>query len=383
MEEDRYQSHLKFFARAKKLLGGAVCRRFDYTYDVIGAEYEPYLILANHNTDLDPGFIGIAVERHTYFVATENVMRKKLIAKFLMRYLQPIIHFKGKLGMVSTKNILKTLKEGKSVAMFAEGNRSFNGVTGYIAPATIKLAQKCGANVVTYRLEGGYFTQPRWGKGFRRGKMTGKLVHVYTPEELKAMSTEEAYEKLTSDLYEDAYATQERETVHFKGMNAEGLETTLFMCPECRIFSALHSHKDHITCSECGFDAVIDDTGYLVNDMGRYTITELDALQKESLEERASSADPSELLFTDEIDLWKIEDHQIVSKRPGKLTGFAGGFMLDDRYFRTSDIEGVALFARNTINVTMSDGQYEIHGSDSFSALKYYYLYRYLSDRTE
>ena len=240
---DDYAGYVKKFERLKKP-GNLIAKWFGYTYDTISAADEPYLILSNHNTDLDPVFVGVAVERHSYFVATENIMRKPTVAWLMKKVFDPIIHYKGKTGTVSVKNILKTLRSGCSVAMFAEGNRSFNGVTCHISPATIKLARKSGVNVVTYRIEGGYLTQPRWASSFRRGKMRGRLIHVYTPAELKAMTDEEAYTRLCSDLYEDCYATQEREHQHFRGKAlAEHLETALFMCPECKVISALHSRE--------------------------------------------------------------------------------------------------------------------------------------------
>ena len=49
-----------------------------------------------------------------------------------------------------------------------------------------KLAKSAGVRVVTYRIEGGYLTQPRWSTGTRRGKLFGRLIHVYEPAELKA-----------------------------------------------------------------------------------------------------------------------------------------------------------------------------------------------------
>ena len=325
----------------------------------------------------------MAVERHCYFVATENVLRTPLGAYFMKKVFDPIIHYKGKTGTVSVKNILKALRSGYSVAMFAEGNRSFNGVTCPIAPATIKLARKCGVNVVTYRLEGGYFTQPRWASSFRRGKITGKLINVYTPSQLKAMSDDEAYEKLCADLYEDCYATQEREHVHFKGKAlAEYLETALFMCPECRSISTLHSHGNALSCSECGFTAVYDEEGYLTSSGTRHTVTEYDRLQRTTLAEEAADPDPARVLFTDEVSLWEIgDDHRVRTKQNGKLTAFTGGFMFNDIFLRASDIEGFALFSSNTMDLTVGGKQYEIHGKKDFCALKYGYLYDIMLNR--
>ena len=268
--------------------------------------------------------------------------------------------------------------------MFAEGNRSFNGVTCPISPATIKLARKCRANVVTYRFEGGYLSQPRWSRSFRKGTIRGRLVRVYSPMELKAMTDEEAYEDICADLYEDAYATQEREHERYIGKApAEYLETALFMCPECGVFGTMHSKDDRFSCSECGYGARFDDEGYLRDLSGKRTVTELDGLQREALRKRAQSP-AADVLFTDEVSLWKIEDHRAVKKIRGKLTGFSTGFMFNGSFISAGDLEGMALFSRNTIDVTMKDStQYEIHGKKDFNALKYYYLYEILKEKEQ
>lgn len=59
------------------------------------------------------------------------------------------------------------------VCIFPEGNRSFNGLTGDILPTIGRVAGRCGMKLVTYRIEGGYL----------------------------------------NDLYEDAYATQQKERI--------------------------------------------------------------------------------------------------------------------------------------------------------------------------
>ena len=65
--------------------------------------------------------------------------------------------------------VMRRLRKGGSVAIFAEGNRSFNGLTGDILPATGKLARSSGASLVTFRFSGGYLSSPRWcGSRVRR-----------------------------------------------------------------------------------------------------------------------------------------------------------------------------------------------------------------------
>ena len=141
------------------------------------------------------------------------------------------------------------------MALFAEGNRSFDGVTGPIAEATGKMAKAAGVPVVTFRFEGGFLTQPRFSTDVRKGRMYGRLVHVYSREELAAMSEEDVNKAIAADLHEDAYEAQKRERITYKGKKkklAYGLESTLCRCIRCGEFGTLRSDRDTIRCDRCG-----------------------------------------------------------------------------------------------------------------------------------
>ena len=86
---------------------------------------------------------------------------------------------------------LRKLKAGRSVFIFAEGETSWDGRTQDIFPGIGRMAKIGGVQLLTYRLEGGYLSAPRWGKGIRRGRMQGRIAGVYSPEQLKAMKPEE------------------------------------------------------------------------------------------------------------------------------------------------------------------------------------------------
>ena len=178
----------KRIARFWKLLhataGRYVVRRFNYSFDPVGIE-PPFILISNHVTNSDPFFIGLVYKpKSLAFVASEHIFRMGFISKLLKRYLAPIPRPKADSGVGAVRAVLKRLREGDPVVLFAEGDCTWNGVSGKIFPATGKLAKAAGVPLVTYRLEGGYLTSPRWSKKARRGMMRGRLVHIYSPEEL-------------------------------------------------------------------------------------------------------------------------------------------------------------------------------------------------------
>ena len=357
--------------------------KFNYSYDEFPEIDGPFFLLANHNLEMDPILVSVGVKRPLRFVASEHIMRKGFGTWFLLRYFQPIIHQKGQVGISSVKNILRALRDGSSVCLFAEGERSFNGVSGPIQPATGKLARSSGVPLVTYRIEGGYFSQPRWSTTLRRGKLRGHLVHVYSPEELRAMNEKEVNEAIVRDLYEDAYETQKREKVRFKGKKlALGLESSVFMCPECGKLAGLVSDASTLRCS-CGWHADYDEFGMLnANDGKSYTVTELDRMQRKKMTAIMSAEGCTDELFRDEVTLYSIgSDHAVRSTERGVLRSFRDRIECCGRVFPFDSLSGMAIYSRNSLVIHLPEGErYEIKsGKTGFCGLKYIYQYRALS----
>ena len=353
--------------------------KFNYKYDSLSKVEGPYLLLANHNLELDPAFVGVAAKKHLYFVASEHILRKGIGTWLLMTFFKPIIHQKGRQGMNTIKEMLKTLKDGHNVCIFPEGNRSFNGLTGEILPSIGKVAKRSGAKLVTYRIEGGYLSQPRWSTTLRKGKMQGRLMKVYSVDELKSMTDDQINEAICSDLYEDAYATQNREKIAFRGKYlAMGMESTIFACPACGKIGGLRSDADHLYC-DCGFRAKYDVYGELTDESGKkYTLTQLDTLQKQRLEELVQTAKPEEQLFADKVTVYTIDkEHNLTDTKEEMLAAYVDRFIIGEKKVSIEDVQGIAIFSRNSIilHIKGMEGHIEIKSDLSFSALKYLYLF--------
>ena len=378
--------HVRFFNFFRPIMARIFGHKFNYTYDDLSDIEGPYLLLANHNTNYDPILVGIAAHRQLYFVASEHIMQKGFVSKLLDYFLHPIIHLKGKAGVNTISDMLRSLKSGYSVAIFPEGNRSFNGLTCDFLPTIGRLARKSGAKLVTFRFEGGYFTQPRWSFTLRKGQLRGHLVRVYDVDELKGMTDDEVNASIVRDLSEDAYAVQSRERIPFRGRKlAYGLETTLFACPKCQKIGTLHSTDSHLKCS-CGYDAEYDVYGDLVGSDGTQTVTTIDAQQRSLLAELVSSAGPSDLLFEDTVTaIQKGEKHRASQTVTGCLRAFRDRVEFNGHVLYPANLIGMAIHSRNTIVAHLApDGtQYEVKGcSTTFCALKYLYLYELATQET-
>ena len=228
----------------------------------------PFLLVSNHNTNWDPILVSCSFPEQVYFVSSEHVLRSRIWGKLIRWGQDPIPRQKSGSAAGTAMAMLRRLKAGLRVCVFPEGNRSWDGVTRPFPPAIGKLAKTSGVPLVTYKLTGGYFASPRWsGDSARRGRMEGKVVRVYSPEELKAMTPAEVDEHIRSDLYEDAYARQRKNPIRFEGRRlAEHLETMLFLCPRCGRMHTLQSKDDTVRCWQCGFTFRYLPTGYLAGE---------------------------------------------------------------------------------------------------------------------
>lgn len=298
--QQAYRRHRGIWCFLKKTLGGVIKNIYGFEPVPVDPGKGPYLVLANHNTDLDPALVALSFPSHMYFVASEHVFRKGFVSWLLNYCFAPISRTKGITDASAAMNILRAIRNKANVCLFAEGNRSFNGVTGPIFPATGKLAKATGASLVTYRFEGGYLTTPRWGKSIRKGRMQGRCVHVYTPEELKAMTPEEVNRHIREDIAEDAFARQCPKPVRFRGKGlAEGLENALYFCPKCGRAGTLHSKGDRFFC-ECGMNVRYTETGFFEGEDAPFSnVRDWDAWQDEKRKSFIDALGEDEIAFSD------------------------------------------------------------------------------------
>ena len=275
----------------------------------------PYLVLPNHANAYDQFFVGCSFpKRHMYFVVSEHAFRQKLVS-FLMRTLfSPISRTKGSADASAVRGILRVLRRGVSVCLFPEGNRSWDGRTAPIHPATGKLIKLARVPVMTYRITGGYLADPRWAHTLRKGPIRGSVVNVYSPEELAKLSPEEITARIEADLAVDPEAN----TLPYRGKRlAEGLEEALFLCPKCGRIGTLHGRDWVFTC-DCGLRAEYREDGRLAGDIPFVSIPEWDGWQQEQLRELGQKLDFS--LSDEDAELRELgESHAVTILARGRL----------------------------------------------------------------
>ena len=121
----------------------------------------PALLIANHQSFLDPDLVGIAARRHLCFLARKTLFRNKVFA-WLIRSLQAIpIDQKG-IGIDGIRDILDQLQAGRAVLVFPEGERTHDGQMQALRPGVSLLIKRAKAPVVPVGIAGAYDAWPRW-----------------------------------------------------------------------------------------------------------------------------------------------------------------------------------------------------------------------------
>ena len=373
---DSYERHQRIWRMLYALSHRWICRKFNLQPTELDVE-GPVLLIPNHVSAWDPLLVAMSLRRkQVYYVASEHLFRLGLVTQLIQWLVAPIPRRKASTGTDTVKACLRHLRAGHSVCLFAEGEQCWDGRSQDIFPATGKLAKSSGATLVTFRLEGGYLSLPRWGRGIRRGRVRGYPVGIYSPEQLKAMSPGEIDDLINRDLYEDAWQRQAEDPVAFRGRRrAEGLEKALYLCPGCRRIGSLRSKGDRLFC-DCGLDLTYTETGFFQPRQPFAHIAAWEDWQRQELRAMPFPADGP--LFADEgILLSRVGvDHRSTLLTRGTLEQYADALVCDAYRFPLKEISSMAPVQSHLLLLSHQGSYYELHAPGGANLRKYLEIWK-------
>ena len=351
---------------------------------------EKYIIICNHQTTLDPVFLGVAFNKLTYFVSNDDLVHIKYASWWLTKCFGIIPKSKGKSDFKTVKTMLQVLKENGSVGIFPEGNRTFSGELCYINPAIIKFVKSAKAPLIIYNLEGGYGFDPRWAKKIRKGPFKGKIKKVLSVEEVQQMSLEELGEVINSNLNVKEAPTNNE----YKSANkAECIERVFYICPECNSKNTLTSKGNNFTCSKC--KTTWEYTSHLTieKDHKTYKYPTVASWYKMQLEDVINKEyHENEIIFED-------KDIQLYISRGSNQKELLenGSVQLSKEYIKVvgektyiyllEEITGVCASGKQQVMFRIEDNTYTIRNNkdkrDNFNPVKYVTTINYLKNKDE
>ena len=343
-------------------------------------EKRPYLILMNHQTAFDQFFIGMAFKGPVYYLASEDIFSNGWVSSLIRYLVAPIPIKKQTTDVRAILNCLKVAKEGGTIAIAPEGNRTYSGRTEYMSPSIVPLAKKLGVPIVLFRIEGGYGVHPRWSDVVRKGKMRAYVSQVIYPEEYAPLSDDELFAIVKKGLYVDE-ACVDGEYKHKRC--AEYLERALYVCPECKL-STFESCGDVITCTKCEKQIRYKSTKELEGigfELPFRFVADWYDYQSDFMNSFDPTAHDSEPLYKEKVNISEVIPCQ--KKEPvyenaeislyGTRIVIASG---DDRLcFDFNETSAVTVLGKNKLNIYHGDKIYQIKGEKRFNALKYVHMY--------
>jgi len=326
--------------------------------------------------------VALAFRGPVYYLATEDLFSKGWISSLIRWLVAPIPIKKQTSDITAVRNCIRVAREGGTIAMAPEGNRTYSGQTEYINPAIGGLARKLKLPIALLRIEGGYGVEPRWSDVTRRGPMRAYVSQVIEPEDYESLTGEELCQRIEQGLYVDEAVA---DGLYRSRKRAEYLERAIYVCPFCGL-APLESHGSEITCTKCGTVVTYGEDKTLTGkDFPFPFVKQWYQYQKEFVNGLDLTAMRAEPVFRDRARVSEV----ILNKRKVRLRKDAELRLYGDRVtvdegteremvFPFEAASAVTVLGRNKLNIYHEKKVYQFKGSKRFNALKYVnFYYRY------
>jgi 1-acyl-sn-glycerol-3-phosphate acyltransferase len=123
----------------------------------------PALVIANHQSFLDPCIVGLAVKRHLTYLARKTLFKNPVVAA-VMRSLNAVAIDQEGVAKEGLKTVLELLRQDQAVLVFPEGSRTPDGPMHPLRPGIQLLIKRSLAPVIPVGIAGAYHAWPIWRK---------------------------------------------------------------------------------------------------------------------------------------------------------------------------------------------------------------------------
>ena len=289
-----------------------------YKIDIKFNDFNPkrndaYILVGNHPC-LHDGVYASTYLRNPPKPIINTFMFTSKIWKFILTKLYPAIaKRKGQNDIVTVRSMMQTIKEGRGVMLFPEGNSSFFGKESKIPYSTYKFIKKMKKDVVVCKANGAYLVTPRWAKSrVRRGLIDVNFYTLFKGEELASVSLEEIEKRIIDEIRFNDFDWNRKKRHHYGfKKRAEGLERFMYVCPKCMSHQTISTKGNKIFCDNCGEIGHFNDY-VLLEGMEFDNLVDWDKIQKTKLE------DLSKIELLSEGILFQVNTIKLSGKKLGK-----------------------------------------------------------------
>lgn len=219
----------------------------------------PFLLISNHVSIYDLTYALLQLNEMPVIVTHEIFQRNPVMA-WLLRPLGLIWKQADLHDGKSIRQMKRAASAGRSILLYPEGDLSWDGDTGELPDAIVRLIRYIGLPVIVLTEKGAYMTYSRWAGKVRKGLVELHFKSCITVEDFKRLDDTEILSRLRG-----AFRHSERKWLneagtgieYSKGAQAKDLSKLLFLCPMCKSASGITNSNTQVGCSECGFSAKI------------------------------------------------------------------------------------------------------------------------------
>ena len=283
------------------------------------------------------------------------------------------------------KDCIRIHKEGGTIGVFPEGNRSYDGRLCYIDDAIAKMAKMMKTDVVIYNIVGGYGIDPRWCYKARRGKSYGYVKRVITAEEVKTLDVSELFEIIKKELTVPQIPT----AIKYKGRRlAEGLERILYICPLCGKVQTIYTKGDYVYCTCCDLKVKYNENLEFSSENSDFKFTYVEDwydYQMSKLKEFDINTEGT--IFEDNIILKLVEKSKKKILLKGTVVLTKDEIIVsnekDTFKFSLDLIFSMTVLGKNKLNFYYDNKIYQFKGSRTLNTLKYMHIYYHIKNIKE
>ncbi len=386
-KKKKQKKWIKFRHRVvRNLLDSAVHAYCRFKYGIKIEKFKeqkktPYLILFNHQTAFDQFFVGIAFKGPVYYLASEDIFSNGWVSSLIRYLVAPIPIKKQSTDISAIKNCIRVAREGGTIAIAPEGNRTYSGQTEYMSPSIVSLARKLNLPIALYRIEGGYGVHPRWSDVIRKGKMRSYVSRVIEPEDYAKMSDEELFAIIENELFVDEAVA---DAIFESTKKAEYLERAMYVCPFCGL-TTFESHANEIECKKCGRKIAYGSdkrlTGVGFDFPYEFTLGWYN-YQKEFINNLDTNEYIDTPLYNDTASVSEVivYKHKNILRKQADISLYGNRIVIDENkenpfVLPFSDVVAISVLGKNKLNVYYDKKIYQFKGDKRFNALKYVNIY--------
>lgn len=359
--------------------------KYGLKFEPLDNRKRPYLVLCNHQTKGDQFFLSLACKAPVYFVATEDIFSNGFSSALIRFLVAPIPFKKSTSDIRAVMDMMQVAREGGTIVIFPEGNRTYCGKTCNIKPSIAHLAQKLKLPVAIMNLRNGYGIQPRWSDHIRKGNVELNIAGIIEPEEYKSMSQDELYRLISTKLSHDE--SGDRKSFPNK-RSAQYLERLFYVCPNCGL-TTYKSSKIYLTCQKCGQVLTYNADKTFTSPSGNFPYehsSQWYEAQEKFIRELDLAPYADIPLYCEEVKVSKV----IPSRKKIKLASKATIALYGDRVeftgcpfdkFMYADVYAMSVLDNHKLNIYIEKDIYQIVGDKRFNALKYVNIFYHATNK--